>query len=205
MKYTLCTIFVFAIAQMCYGQNEHLEPADLQKHAGSVKTYYNNVFPLLYKHFANKPVARYTSMPSFDYERSFSAEKKDDGYFIISDWLSDSYWYAKDKKRVKVRTGSTEIDEELYKTIGELFQLLAKQTRKPETDEMGNDGTIYYFASTGNNGEINIGEAWSPRENTLLGRLVNICDNLYLIGKGNDINQSEIQAEITRLIADLEK
>ena len=205
MKYALSVIFIFLIRLSSYGQNENLKPSDFKENVAVLKTYFDNLFPLLYKGFADKPYARYTYIPSFSSEFAFSIEQKDDQYFIISNSLSKSYWYSKDKKRVKVRPTSTEIDEPLFKAIGELFQLLGKQIKKPEKEIMGLDGATYYFASTDYKGEIKMGETWSPDADSPMGRLVKICNNLYLIGKGKDISQSEIEKDIKRLIADLQK
>ena len=206
MKFAILhVIFIFLIRLSCYGQNEHLKPSNFNEDVPVLKTYYGNLFPLLYKGFTDKPYARYTYIPSFSSEFAFSVEQKNDQYFIISNSLSKSYWYSKDKKRVKVRPTSTEIDEQLFKAIGELFQLVAKQIKKPEKEVLGLDGATHYFASSDNNGEIKMGETWSPDANSPMGRLVKICNSLFLIGKGKDIAQSEVQTDIKSLVADLQK
>ena len=206
MKHAILTIFIFLATIVCYGQKEHLEPSkDFSEYQGQLKNYYDSIFLLLSEGFSDKPYARYTSMPSFFSEYGFSVEQKNDQYLAVSNSLSENYWCAKKRKRVRVSTSTTEIDEVLYKTIGDLFQLLARQTKKPDSDMMGNDGTTYYFATVDTSRKLSIGETWSPNDNSLLGRLVKICDNLYLMGRGNDISQSEIQKKIKKLIADLEK
>jgi len=201
---------------LCFGQNEHLEPAkDFNQYKGVLKEYYDNVFPLLYSGFSEKPYARYTSMPSFSAEYSFSVEKIEEKNYIISNELSENFWYAgydkkgnmdnKRRNRVKISTIKTEINNDLYLKIGELFELLANQTKVYEKDRFGFDGVTYYFTTTEENGEIKIGETWSPNEKSLLGRLVKICNNLYLVGVGNNIDQMKILKEITVLINDLTK
>lgn len=191
---------------MSYGQKEHLEPVrDFEQYGGVLKEYYDNVFPLLYKDFAEKPFARYTSMPSFSNEYAFSVEIRDTKYYIISNALSESYWYAKNRKRVKLLNKKTEINEGLYLKIGALFQLLAEQTRKPENETIGTDGVTYYFATTDTMGEVRLGEIWSPYEGTLLDRLVEICDNIYSLGNGKNIPQNDIENAIEQLIIDLKK
>jgi hypothetical protein len=202
MKYLLSIVLASLMTITCYGQNQHLEPADFKNYNGVLKDYYDNLLPLLYKGFTEKPFARYTLIP---FEHSFSVEKKDDKYFIISNWLSKSYWYTKNKKHIKLRTASTEIDEELYKTIGELFQLLARQTHKPDKKVEGFDGATYYFTVADKDGQLKIGQTWSPDADSYMGRLVKISDNLFLIGAGNEISQSEIQTEIEHLTSDMGK
>ena len=169
------------------------------------KKYYDNLFPLLYKGFSQKPYARYTCMPSFTNEYAFSVEKIENECYIISNSLSESYWYAEKKEFVKVITNKTEISNDLYLKIGELFKLLAEQTKEYDKDVGGIDGVKYYFTTTNKNGELKVGKTWSPDKNSLLGRLVKICDNMYLIGMGKNVSQSEVLKEISLLITDLKQ
>ena len=212
---TLILAFLLATF-LCFGQNEHLEPAkDFNQYEGVLKEYYDNVFSLLYSGFSEKPYARYVSMPSFSAEYAFSVEKIEEKNYIISNKLSESFWYAgfgengkntpKQRDKVKVSTIKAEINNDLYLKIGELFELLANQTKVYEKDWFGVDGVTYYFTTTDKKGEIKIGETWSPNKKSLLGRLVKICDNLYSLGIGNNINQTKILKEITLLINDLKK
>ena len=201
---------------LCFGQNEHLEPArNFNQYDSDLKEYYDNVFPLLYRGFSEKPYARYASMPSFSANYAFSVEKNDEKYYIITNTLSENFWYAgydkkgnmdnKRRKSVKLNTIKTEINNELYLKIGELFELLANQTKVPEKKQFGCDGTTYYFSTTDKNGEIKIGTTWSPEEKSLLGRLIKICNDLYFAGREKNINQKKITEEITVLINDFKK
>ena len=67
-------ILIFVLPTfLCFGQKQHLDPVkDFKQYEGVLKEYYYNVFPLLYKGYSEKPIARYTSMPSFSNEYSFS-------------------------------------------------------------------------------------------------------------------------------------
>jgi hypothetical protein len=53
--------------------------------------------------------------------------------------------------------------------------------------------------------EQEINETWSPNDKSLLGRLVEICDNIYSLGNGNKISESDILKEIEKLIIDLQQ
>jgi len=206
MKHITTTIVLLLVTVFCYGQKEHLEPArDFKQYEGILKEYYENVFPLLYKGFTDKPYARYTSIPSFSKEHAFSVELIENKYYIISNSLSENYWYAQKRDKVKTETQQTEIGETLYLEIGELFQLLSEQIKKPENDLMGCDGVTYYFSITDNSGEVKTGETWSPNDNSLLDRLVKICDKLYSLKNGDSIIQNELISEIEKLIIDLKK
>ena len=203
MKHITLILAFLLTTFLCFGQNEHLEPArDFSQYDGILKKYYDNVFPLLYSGFSEKPYARYTSMPSFSAEYAFSVEKIEEKNYIISNKLSENFWYAKKSNGVKVSTIKIEINNDLYLRIGELFELLANQTKVYKEDLGGLDGITYYFATTDKNGEIKIGETWSPREKSLLGRLVKICDNLHSFEIENNIDQTKMIKEITLLIND---
>jgi len=206
MKQTIL-ILIFALTTfLCFGQKEHLEPAkDLKQYKGVLKEYYDNVFPKLYKGFSQTPYARYTSMPSFSREYAFSVETIDDKYYIVSNRFSENFWYAKKRNRVKLISNKTEIDNVLYSKIGELFQILAEQTKKPENETMGLDGVTYYFATTDTSGQIKIGEIWSPNDNTLLDRLVKVCDKLFSIDNEKSITKADILKEIEKLIEEFKK
>lgn len=206
MKQTILILIFVLTTFLCFGQKPHLEPAkDFKQYEGVLKEYYDNVFPLLYKGYSEKPIARYTSMPSFSNEYSFSVETIEGNNYVVSNRLSESYWYSKSKKKVKLISNKTEINNDLYLKIVDLFKLLEEQTKKPENDLMGLDGVTYYFASIDKNGEIKIGETWSPAEKSLLGRLVKICDHIYSLGIGNNLSQSDILKEIEKLIIDLKQ
>ena len=99
--------------------------------------------------------------------------------------------------------------------IGELFQLLAEQTKEIEKEVVIDsegfihhtiklDGTMYYFSTVDKNGEVKTGETYAPSKNTLLRKLTVICNNLYSIGKGEgEISQTDVSKEIDKLINDL--
>ena len=206
MKQTILILTFVLTTILCFGQKQHLKPArDFKQYEGVLKEYYDNVFPLLYKGFSEKPIARYTSMPSFSNEYSFSVETIEGRNYVISNRLSESYWYAENKKKVKLISSKTELTNELYLKIVDLFKLLEEQTKKTDTDLMGMDGVTYYFATTDKNGQIKTGETWSPNDNSLLGRLVKICDNVYSLGNGQNLSQTVILKDIEKLLNDLKQ
>lgn len=218
MRQTILILTFVLTTILCFGQKQHLEPAkDFKQHEGVLKDYYDNVFPLLYKGYSEKPIARYTSMPSFSNEYSFSIETIEGKNYVVSNRMSESYWYAKNRKKVKLVSNKTELVNELYFKIVDLFKLLEEQTKKPElvfkvidgvTYEekiMRADGVTYYFATTNKNGQVKIGETWSPDDNSLLGRLVKICDNIYSLGNGENISQTETLKNIGKLLNDLKQ
>ena len=189
---------------LCFGQTQYLEPVrDFKQYEGVLKEYYDNVFPLLYKGYTEKPIARYTSMPSFSMEYSFSLETIDGKNYIVSNRMSENFWYAKKRKKVKLISNKTLLSNDLHIKIVELFKIIEQQTKKPEEEVMGLDGVTYYFATTDKNGLVKTGETWSPDDNSLLAKLVSICDNIYSLRNGNKMSQIEISQNIDKLIFDL--
>ena len=206
MKQAVLTITLLLAALPSFGQQEHLEPAkDFKQYDDDsvLRKYYDNVFCRLYKGFAEKPFARYTSMPSFSHEHAFSVETIDSKHYIISNRFSGNYWYAKRRNAVRLITGRTEIDSTLYSKMGKLFQLLAEQIKEPEQDVMGLDGVTYYFSTTAKSGEVKTGETWSPKDGSLLSKLVEICDTLYAAGIGNRTLPANLSEEIDKLVSRL--
>lgn len=206
MKQKLLVLTFVLVNLLSSGQTQHLEPArDFKQYEGDLKEYYDNVFPLLYKDYFEKPIARYTSMPSFSSEYSFSIEKIDGKNYVVSNSMSENFWYAKKRKKVKLISGKTELTDDLHLKMVDLFKFLEEHTKKPEKDIRGFDGVMYYFATTDKNGQIKIGETWSPDDNSLLDRLVKICDNIYSLGNRNDLSQTDILRDIEKLLDDLKK
>ncbi|MDD2244538.1 MAG: hypothetical protein PHR13_08025 [Dysgonamonadaceae bacterium] len=222
MKKTFLILIFTLTTFVCFGQIEHLEPArDFKHYEGDSKEYYDNKFSKLYKEFSQTPYARYTSMPSFTSEYAFSVEATDGKYYIISNGLSENFWYARERNKVKVITNKTEIDHTLYSKIGELFQIFVEQTKKIETDSVSYsfvtsdndtiegvkrviklDGEVYYFTITDTNGEIKTGQTWSPNKDSMLYRLVNVCDKLFSLDSKSNSTMTDILNEIDTLIED---
>ncbi|RYD96163.1 MAG: hypothetical protein EOP54_14390 [Sphingobacteriales bacterium] len=204
-RITLILTFIL-ITILVFGQEQRLKPArNFKNYEGLLQEYYNSIFPLLYKGYSEKPIARYTSMPSFFSEYSFSVETMKGKNYVVSNKMSQNFWYAKKRKNVKLRSSKVELNNDLYTKIVELFELLTEQTKKPK-DELagiGVDGVTYYFATTDKNGTINIGETWSPDDDSLLERLVQICDNIYSLGNGYNVSQTDLLKDIDRLLNNL--
>ncbi|MFV0590606.1 MAG: hypothetical protein ACK5M7_04420 [Draconibacterium sp.] len=193
---------------ICKAQREHLEPArDFAQYEGLSKDYHDAVIPMLIREFSEKPYARYISMPSFSKEYAFSVEMKGNKYYVISNALLENYWYAAKKDEVTIETTQSEISKSLYLKIGELFQFLADQTKikvvENNLDEIGFDGTTYFFSATNSKGEVKTGETWSPYKGTLLNRLVKTCDNLCSLHDEQGISIGTLENEIDKLIVEL--
>lgn len=219
-------------------RNRHLAPAEMFQYSRSASMYNK----LLYFGFSPKPYARYTVMPAFGWKKyAFSAEKIKRKYYIISNELSRTsansresihgdtnkmeiieYFDVKTKETagfqiVNVNTNSTKIKRKLYLKIGELFELLAEQTKELQSFSRTTadgwiltvgpiatfDGISFYFTSTDKNGEIKTGRAHNPDTDLWMWRAAWICNQLHSIGKGNNISQTDILNEINELTNEL--
>ncbi|REC62858.1 hypothetical protein DRF65_08530 [Chryseobacterium pennae] len=199
LSFTLSTL-------LCFGQKGYLELSEnFDKYKGSLREYYNDIFPKLYKDFSQQSYARYTSIPSFSEEYAFSVETIDNRYYIISNRFSENFWYAKKRNQVKLISHKTEIDSTLYLKIGNLFQILTQQMKTSEKEKRGFDGTMFYFATTDTTGQMKTGETWSPNDNTVLDRIVKVCNRLFSIDKEKNSSHSDIVKEIEKLIEEIKK
>ncbi len=144
-------------------------------------------------------------MPAFFSQYSFSIESIDGKEYVVSNTLSENYWYARDRRdEVKLISSKAELQNDLYLKIVELFKLLEEQTKEIESGMLGLDGVTYFFATTDINGDVRIGETWSP-QGLLLNNLVKICDNIYALGKGDNVSQTQILRDIDRLTTGLKQ
>jgi hypothetical protein len=206
MKSISIICILLLTASFAFGQKEHLNPeADHAQNGGMLKDYFDKLFQVLHEGFSTKPVARYTCLPSFTGEYAFSLEKNKDKQYLMANKMPSNYWYSDDRRKVQLIHNQAVIDPELHDKIAGLFQILAEQTKEPEQPIYGMDGRYYYFSTTDPNGHVKTGETWSPRSNSLLEKLVTICDNLFSLANGEPLLQSDIAHAIDELILDLSK
>lgn len=56
MKQTILILTFVLTTFLCFGQKPHLKPArNFKQYEGELKAYYDSVFPILYKGYAEKP------------------------------------------------------------------------------------------------------------------------------------------------------
>ena len=203
MRKTFLISLVLLLAIKGYAQNDHLEPfRNINSYDEYMKQYVEHDFALLYSGMNARPYARYATVPSFMKEYAFSVEQITDGYCIISNTLSESLWSAADRNAVKVIPGKITIDKQLFQLIGELFMQATGQIKSAPM-LLGLDGATYYFSTTDKNGNVRIGEKWSPSTNSLMDRLVEICDKLYALSVGDKLSIPDIKNDIRKLTTEL--
>lgn len=165
---------------------------------------YYPTLQLIHKGLSEKPVARYTVLPSWDKPHSLSLEKTEkETYFLLSKTLPD---YANRKKDNRhgislsekdVATDSLIIDQKLYSAIESLFsETLAKMSKIiPE----GLDGVTYYLSATDKDGEVIVRSLWSPDQGSVPDELTQILDRLYMATINRKVPYS-LQNDIQQMI-----
>ena len=198
------TCILLFLSFCVFGQNDRLKSfKDTSSYEGDLKEYYEKVFTLL-SSGKNTPIVRYTVLPSFTPEYSFSIDKdKADNYKMVILAFSKNYWYAKNKKRVKLKKKEIAIDQELALLIKDLFDVAIKQIEETDEPIYGLDGVSYYFYSQDDSDSLVIGETWSPKDGTKMSRLVQVNEELikYSYGKSKDLET--LKKDIVALINDL--
>lgn len=176
-KRVIGIVFLILLSRNLLGQSDHLRP--VQSFA-NLKDYYDGLFSVLNKGLQEKPIARFTVLPSFTPEYVLSVEKDSFGQCKLRlHVLSDNYWYAPQKTALKVVERELLIPVNLANQIKTLFESVTNQIKEPTVDGRGFDGTTFYFSTpTNRDGTMITGEIWSPSEGTRMEKLVSICNDL---------------------------
>lgn len=203
MKKIAAFLVLLIFSFRLFAQIDYLEPVrPFSQYTGEIGEYYRNVFSLLHTGFQKQPYACFTVIPSFSPEYSMSVEKRKGRCYLISNTLSRTYWQA-DKGTVKVSTHSIAISQSLYQSLGAVFRLATDQIQDLDGTTAGLDGIAYYFSSTDTKGVVTMGRKWLPKKETLMGRLVLICESAYLLSTGGNISEKALKEEATILLTEL--
>ncbi len=178
--------------------------------------YDNLLEKALTDNFTEDYIIRYIVEPSFDSEYLFQIRETDNSsyeieavVFLESLWepLSASNFVYLDQVNVpkvefildsvKRDLHKKDIDKTLAVKLDNLFSIFTSSINETYIVE-GLDGITYRFKRKTKD-EIICGEAWSPNEDSPLGKLVSICDDLTLYAKGEDIDLTRLEERIIEL------
>lgn len=168
--------------------NDHLKPVESIYDLYDFQfEYYSTVRKVLFKGLSDSPKIRFQEMPSFTPENVLVIEfnHSQDKYFIVYHIGEKSIWYSKDRENVKVKKYKKEIDKTSVALIESLFKIAISQTKSPEKELRGNDGTNYFF-SVRNYG-MKSGKVWSPRKGSKMYELTAIGNTLKELVKSEQI------------------
>lgn len=215
-RLTILFTILTVITTVSFGQTDHLEPAkDFSEYdsitGGILNNYYNSLFDILLADTGEKTIVRYLVLPSFNAEYALSiARDSNEKYKLTARICSESYWYSKDKKTVKIKTKEKSIDTDFAVKVKELFDKVIGQIKK-QTEVIGADGaasarldgTTYYFTTATDSGQLITGATWSPSKGTKMRKLVQICEDLYYFTNAKTNNGATIINDIDKLLDEL--
>lgn len=163
--------------------------------------YDNLLEKALTDNFTEDYIIRYIVEPSFDSEYLFQIRETDNSYYEIEavvfqenlweqevDFILDSF---------KIDVHKKDIDKTLAVKLDNLFSIFTSSINETYIVE-GLDGITYRFKRKTKD-EIICGEAWSPNEDSPLGKLVSICDDLTKYAEGKYINLTQLEERINEL------
>ena len=204
--------FTISLGVFAQYDDTHLEPVEKGINENSK----------LYRNFTDKPEARLTVYPAFRNKYALSIEQKSREHYLLSNTLSEDQWEVVRSQWRKVDTVTSKqykIDRSFYENIRQLFEIVTSQIRIRKVEKqiiiidgeefekiptMKLDGVVYYLSTTNSNGELLTGKTHSPRKNTLMGRLADICDDLYSLSQGEEISKDGIETKMKSLIANMQ-
>lgn len=147
--------------------------------------YYSKIRTILFDGLSDSPTARFLVRPSFSPESvlDIEFEKVSNKYFLIYHTCEEMIWSNEKFEKIKVKKYRTEITKESAELVKSLFLNFIMQTKYPDNEISGNDGTTYAFAV--HYFGMKSGTTWSPPQNTKMGRLVDIGQELIELATGN--------------------
>lgn len=178
------TEFAFAKAN-----EDHLEPVrniyDMEDYQIE---YYSKIRKILFKGLDQEPIVRFQIYPSFSPENVLQIEydKRNSKYYLVYHDCDEMIWMNEKWDSLKAKESKKIIDKESVELINSLFDIAISQTKLSKGLTGGLDGEVYYF-STRNYG-FNTGKIWSPAEDTKMGKLVHIGNELIKLA--NSKNES---------------
>ena len=168
----IAIILAFYTTSEIKAQSDHLEPArgifDCYDYQFE---YYSKVRKVLFKDLDDSPEIRFLVMPSFSPENVLDIEfdRENEKYYLVFHICEKMIWSNKTWKLTKVKRTRKEIAKESVELVKNLFEKAIQETKYPEENLLGLDGTKYYFSVHSQTGVV-----WSPSEGTKMERLVNI-------------------------------
>jgi hypothetical protein len=184
-------------------RTDHLEPLESIFNIYDFQfEYYSQIRKVLFAGLSDSPEIRFQVLPSFSPESVLAIEhdRKTDKYYLVYHICSKMIWSNKNWENVRVVKYKKEIKKSSVESIRSLFQTAVSQTRYPEKEVMGLDGTEYLF-SVREFGQ-RVGTVWSPPESSKMGRLVEVGYKLIELATNKD-ESIEFDEQFLKAIATL--
>ena len=169
----LYKIFILAFTLnfgILLAQNDHLEP--INETFNSNSCFLKNT---LFKDLSQFPRFRVTIFPSFGSNSVLSLEKNKktgESYLIYQILIKDNFNFEK----FDIQKYSQKISNETEDLLFNLFFKAISNTKYGKMEFPGNDGTDYFF--TINDIQSRSGKSWSPKQNSKIGKLISIVNEI---------------------------
>jgi hypothetical protein len=184
--------------------DDHLDPAnDIFGLYNFQFDYYSNVRQVLFDGLSDQPEIRFLVLPSFSPENVLCIEqdRNTNKYYLkYHICKGEMIWRNDTLSEIEVQKFKKEIDKGSVELIKALFNAAISQTKFPENELIGFDGTEYYF--TVSNMGNKTGTVWSPPKGSKTNELVEIGFKLINLAKSDSTTVS-FNNELEQNIKDL--
>lgn len=200
-------ILTFVVLGFQAKSQDHLEPtADIFSEYQFMYEYGSEIRDVLFERLSHKPMTRLVVLPAFSKEEIWQIEydQELDKYYSVSRTGTHSIWYNQYKEKpekIELETTKNEIDKETAELIKQLFLIAIRTVSYPDDEKIGLDGVNYYFSSFDLG--IKSGTIWSPGQDSKMGRLVHICNELRHQTLKTGKLDEELSLSIKQLISEL--
>ena len=160
------------VAGACMAQSHLVPITDYSEYEGRLGDYYSTVYKYLQEAAPEKAVVSMYVLPSLSPEYLVSVDYRDSLRAMLTlNRYRRNYWHTKDST---IDTVSVPISHQLANQIIGLVQTHCRNTKVPESERLGMDGTTYVFSAMIEDGTYCMGQVWSPEHKSLMHGLIAI-------------------------------
>lgn len=105
--------------------------------------------------------------------------------FIQSTTMKKQIWASRvmvepgqKKQEIGIKISERELSEKVANQVAKVLAQATSHARPRESPNLGRDGVIYIFSSTGSDYSTKSGQTWSPEPETVCGRQVALGDHM---------------------------
>ncbi len=187
-----CWIVFVLIVSKSMGQINKLTPCVDLRTINRINQYNENLEKIFRENLKEDYMLRFVAKPSFNPEYAFQINKIEDANFEIAVLiLHENLWNIQNNDSIQFSVISKRINCDFISSMDTLFRILTDSVSGVEAIGYGEDGVTYSFKYKSGD-VVKCGEAWSPEDNSLLGDVVQICDNLILYAQGKNVDLDDL-------------
>lgn len=188
-------ISFICLTYQCCGQI-NLYPCIFNSDIKKVQSYNGYLLKKIDSELDQNYLIRFIARPAFEPEYSFQIIKKSScTYELQTLSFPINLWNTPDVDSTILNT--VKLDSNLAQAIIKLFFKLTLDVSQNPI-ELGLDGTTYNFLYS-LDGEIKCAEVWSPKENSVLHKIVDVCEDVVEKSEDRDSSYFELFDRITEI------